>query len=64
MSETTRLVKALGEIAQINDELITIELQMAKLQEELTRTRERREHLTAKLQSAIRSYEPVDADAR
>jgi len=63
MSDTTRLVKALSEIAQINDQLITIELQMVKLQEDMTRARERREYLTAKLQSAIRSYEPVDADA-
>ena len=63
MSETTRLVKALGEIARINDELITIELQIAKLQEAMTQARERREHLAAKLQSAILSSEPVDADA-
>jgi predicted nucleic acid-binding Zn-ribbon protein len=55
MSDTTRLVKALSEIARINDELITIELQIAKLQEEMTHARERREHLAAKLQSAILS---------
>jgi hypothetical protein len=64
MSDADRLATRLAEICSLNEQLIHLELQIAKRQEELAVLQERRHQLATKLQFAIQSAEPVNADAR